>query len=501
MAIKQKTSNPSYFSNLKTSDANFSGGANVNIFNATSKGATSTGIKLGPKAPTREELKKEQNDAIVANNLETAPQINFSQFPDLPTNMREQLMSLVKDKGAERGYLTHITQNSGDTDFIGKSEIASQIGANEDLIMNHIPGQLKKLQAKLEGFNDDAYDDNISSMVDPEKKAFISNLVSGKIPMELDENGNMSFDGKTIDEIESYTNTNYEMGGSMLKSLTSAYDNGVKLSDNELALAKVNFKQSLNKGGTGDLLSTAFDDIMGMGTPLLDKSQYADLIAAIRGDDPAAKMLATKELKLAIEEAYTGKLTEQANAGFDFKQSKKNPTITKTSTIGGVEGYGSEDGNINIDNFYTQFDFGYDAITFNSNGSIASFDLKEHLGNKPETSDLGIYLASSGYNLTSTGKMYSVDGEEMDGETAKAQAISKFTTAEKRKFYNPQATPQEKANILGKYITPGENKYSLGPRKLGTANTKEERNRYTFDVDPNNPETLQAAINKLSKLN
>ena len=324
---KQKTSSPNYFGNLKTTDANLSGGANVNIFSATAKGAAATGINLGPKGPTREELKKEQNNAIVANNLETAPQINFSQFPDLPSGMKDKLMSLVKEKGAERGYLTHLTKNSGATDFIGKSEIASQIGANEDLIMNHIPGQLKKLQAKLEGFNDDAYDDNISSMVDPEKKAFISNLVSGKIPMELDENGNMSFDGKTIDEIESYTNTNYEMGGAMLKSLTSAYDNGVKLSDNELALAKVNFKQSLNKGGTGDLMSTAFDDIMGMGTPLLDQGQYASQIAAIRGGDPAAKMQAEKELKLAIEDAYTSKLTEQANAGFVNKENKEeNPT-------------------------------------------------------------------------------------------------------------------------------------------------------------------------------
>ena len=498
---KQKTSSPSYFGNLKTADANFSGGANVNVFNATAKGARATGINLGPKGPTRAELEKKRNEEIVAKNLETSPQINFSQFPDLPQEMRDKMMELVKNKGAERGYMTHMQQNSSDTDFIGKSQLAQQIGMNEDLILNHIPKQLNKLQAKLEGFNDDAYDDNISSMVDPEKKAFISNLVSGKIPMELDENGNITFEGKTIDEIESYTNTNYEMGGAILKSLTSAYDNGVKLSDNELALSKVNFKQSLNKGSTGELLSTAFDDIMGMGTPLLDQGQYASQIAAIRGDDPAAKMQAEKELKLAVEDAYTSKLTEQANAGFDFKQSKKNKTTTKTSTIGGVEGYGSEDGNINVDNFYTQFDFGYDAITFNSNGSIASFDLKEHLGDKPETSDLGIYLASSGYNLTSAGKMYSVDGEEMDGETAKAQAISKFTTAEKNKFYNPKSTPQEKANILGKYITPGENKYLLGPRKLGTANTKEERNRYTFDVDPNNPETLQAAINKLSKLN
>jgi hypothetical protein len=290
--------------------------------------------------------------------------------------MKDKLMSLVKDKGAERGYLTHLTKNSGATDFIGKSEIASQIGANEDLIMNHIPGQLKKLQAKLEGFNDDAYDDNISSMVDPEKKAFISNLVSGKIPMELDENGNMSFDGKTIDEIESYTNTNYEMGGAMLKSLTSAYDNGVKLSDNELALAKVNFKQSLNKGGTGDLLSTAFDDIMGMGTPLLDQGQYASQIAAIRGGDPAAKMQAEKELKLAIEDAYTSKLTEQANAGFDFKQNKNNPSAKESKYGKIIDERVNTGGNFSIEGKYQVLKHGNEYKLFTAGGPYKSFDAR-----------------------------------------------------------------------------------------------------------------------------
>jgi hypothetical protein len=366
---KQKTSSPNYFGNLKTSDANFSGGANVNVFNATAKGAGATGINLGPKGPTRAELEKERNEEIVAKNLETSPQINFSQFPDLPQAMRDKMMELVKNKGAERGYMTHMQKNSSDTDFIGKSQLAQQIGMNEDLILNHIPKQLNKLQAKLEGFNDDAYDDNISSMVDPEKKAFTSNLVSGKIPMEIDENGNISFDGKTIDEIESYTNTNYEMGGAILKSLTSAYDNGVKLSDNELALSKVNFKQSLNKGGTGELLSTAFDDIMGMGTPLLDQGQYASQIAAIRGDDPAAKMQAEKELKLAIEDAYTSKLTEQANAGFANKEKNDKKR-------GGTETISQKRSRLRVESFEKRFKAKEKSITGHgsTNKYKANFD-------------------------------------------------------------------------------------------------------------------------------
>ena len=376
------------------------------------KALAATGINLGPKGPTQAEKEKAQSDAIVAHNLENSPQINFSQFPDLPSGMKDKLMSLVKEKGAERGYLTHLTKNSGATDFIGKSEIASQIGANEDLIMNHIPGQLEKLQAKLDGFNEDAYDDNISSMVDPEKKAFISNLVSGKIPMELDENGNMSFDGKTIDEIESYTNTNYEMGSQMLKSFTSAYDNGVALSKNEIGLASTNFTMALNKGGTGALLSTAFDDVMSMNGTLLNKDDYQNEIDAIRGDDPTAKMEAIKKIKEAVTDAYLGRLTQQANDGVAFKQSKNNPTITTSGDPSNIPL-----SNIPLesaaDYFLNQHDYGESALSFEGDGSLSA----RSFGDEAATSDLGIYLQKNNMLLEKapgTDNVYVMDGLEMD---------------------------------------------------------------------------------------
>ena len=186
------TKNPSYFSNLKTPAANMAYGTGINVFDAVSKGASSAG-KITKSGPTQEELEKQRNEEIVAKNLESAPQINFSQFPDLPQSMREKIMELVKNKGAERGYMTHMQKNSGDTDFIGKSELTQKIGMNEDLMLNHIPNQLKKLQAKFEGFNEDANNDMVSSMMSSEDKAFISNIVSGNVPMDLDENGNISF--------------------------------------------------------------------------------------------------------------------------------------------------------------------------------------------------------------------------------------------------------------------------------------------------------------------
>jgi hypothetical protein len=329
------TKNPSYFSNLKTPAANMAYGTGINVFDAVSKGASSAG-KITKSGPTQEELEKQRNEEIVAKNLESAPQINFSQFPDLPQSMREKIMELVKNKGAERGYMTHMQKNSGDTDFIGKSELTQQIGMNEDLIKNHIPNQLKKLQAKFEGFNEDADNDMVSSMMSSEDKALISNIVSGNIIPDLDENGNMSFNGMTIDDLPGVELTNYEAGSAMLQNFTSAYDNGVLLTENKQALARTNFKQSLGKFSDNDLLSTGFEDTMSLGAPLLNPADYQDQINALRGNDPGAKIQAKKDLKLAIENAYMDKLNEQAQAGFDSKQSKNNPSGPPVDVEGGI---------------------------------------------------------------------------------------------------------------------------------------------------------------------
>jgi len=155
-------------------------------------------------------------------------------------------------------------------------------------------------------------------------------------------------------------------------------------------------------------------------------------------------------------------------------------------------------------NFYSQYDFGYDAVSFDGKGNIDGFDLKEHLGDRPEISDLGIYLASSGYNLTEIAPVYvdpnDPDGDEMDKPTAMRNALAQFTPEDKAFYYAQGASDADKLEILRKYLKPVK-QYGLSPRKLKSANTKEERSRYTFNVDPNNPRTIQEAINKLSKLN
>ncbi len=515
MATKQRTSSPNYFGNLKTSDANLSGGANVNIFNATAKGARSTGINLGPKGPTQAEKEKAQSDAVVAHNLENSPQINWSQFQNIPNSLQQNIMSIVKEKAAERGYLTHLTKRSGATDFIGKSEIASQINSNEDLIMNHIPGQLEKFSAILDGFPEDAYNNNFSVMNDPKDVTFNSNLSAGKGEYSIDENFNILVDGKSVNEIKPLEPINYEMGSQMLKTFTSAYDNGVALSKNELGLASTNFKMALNKGGTGALLSTAFDDTMSMNGTLLNQDDYQNEIAAIRGDDPDAKMQAIEKIKLAVTDAYLEKLTQQANDGVAFKQSKNNPTITTSG----------DPSNIPLNNiplssaadyFLNQHDYGENALSFEGDGSLSA----RSFGDEPATSDLGLYLQNNNILLEktpSTGNTYVMDGLEMDKNdflvNVKQQAELESTDKKdsngkrfKNKFEYIRSLPDiQKIELMKEYadeIKEGiSGGFTLRPLKLSGDNTGERKklNRIKFDINDTN--SFQRAINKLSKLN
>jgi hypothetical protein len=285
-------------------------------------------------------------------------------------------MSIVTEKAAERGYLTHLTKRSGATDFIGKSEIASQINSNEDLIMNHIPGQLEKFSAILDGFPEDAYNNNFSVMNDPKDVTFNSNLSAGKGEYSIDENFNILVDGKSVNEIKPLEPINYEMGSQMLKTFTSAYDNGVALSKNELGLASTNFKMALNKGGTGALLSTAFDDTMSMNGTLLNQDDYQNEIAAIRGDDPDAKMQAIEKIKLAVTDAYLEKLTQQANDGVAFKQSKNNPSAKESKYGKIIDERVNTGGNFSIEGKYQVLKHGNEYKLFTAGGPYKSFDAR-----------------------------------------------------------------------------------------------------------------------------
>lgn len=456
----------------------------INVGAAVGQGVRTAQASM-PKQSNRlspEELQKMRADQIVASNLDGSPQIQWSNYSNLPSNIRDIIDPIVDSSGAEAGYLKHIQQNMGQTDFIGRSQTAGAISRAQDVITGVIPKQLAQLDAMYEGFDQDADSFLISDTMSPEDKAFISDLNHGKITPEIDENGIMRFNGRTIDELPEYYNKDIKTGSTLTKNLISAYDAGVKLSDEQMALQRVNIQNMLNEGGVNSIMSVAFDDVMGFGTSLLDKNAYSNELAAIRGNDPEAKMLAKKTLSDAITEAYLGKLKEQSDAGYTFK-NKPKPGGPKSDMSGN---------DTDIVSWYGQHEWGYNAITFNADGTISDLDL----GENPTASDLGIKLANMGFILGESGgrqQLYSVDGGEPVDGAAVIEAIDVEGFSE--------LTPDQKEKVLKKYKVKkaGLSKptYNIRPKKGGTA---ADRKGFALDIDVKDPQSVQNAINRLNNL-
>ena len=276
------------------------------------------GFKPQPRY-TQDELDRMRADNVVAANLDASPSIQWSNYENLPQSFKDVFDPIVDENAAKSGYLKHIQQNMGKTDFIGRSKIAGDINGMNDTIVNKIPNQLKYIDDLYGKFDEDADSMLISNMMNPKDKEFISNIMHGKIKPEVDGQGNITFNGVAVKDLPNYEVKDIKTGSMLTKNLTGAYDRGRKLTDSEIALQRVNMTQTLNEGGVSSILSVGFEDVMGFGTPLLDQSQYANEIAALNGDDPQAKMDAKKSITNAITEEYLKKLTEQANAGYNFK--------------------------------------------------------------------------------------------------------------------------------------------------------------------------------------
>lgn len=491
MATTKQTSTtprtPNYFSNLKSVP-----NANINVFSAVNQGAKGTGINLAPKDESKD-LEKIRNEQIVANNLENIPQINWSAFPDLPNHIKEKIMPKVTNAGAERGYLLHLTKNMGATDFIGKAGVTEKIGLNEDLMLNKIPNELKLLQAKFEGFNEDMYNGNVSDLIDDKEQRFISDLVSGKVPMELDENGNFFFmkDGvpTRTKDLGSYTNTNYEAGGEFVTAFTNAFNKGEKLTKNQEALMRNNFVQKANKYSDGDLMSAAFEDVMKMGGPLLDRTQepYATMLADMKGIDPRKKMEARQNLELALEDAYMAKLNEQANLGFDAARTGDdgNPITPKK---------------VDLDSWYTGF-----ATDDNPNGVPSLQDWRLQLENTPGKKgtkwEEGFDIINRGGD-EATGPTFTSEAYGLKGRTfTQKQLVEDIlgtTTAEFNKL-----TSDERAKLFKKYkintkqgAPAGKSKTYVVPRSMASTSAQNKIDS-GYEIDLNNKEQVFKIINGL----
>ncbi len=329
-----KTTQPNYFGNLRTPAANFANSSGINTFDAVSKGAAAAqrGMRQKPQY-TQDELDKMRADNVVAKNLDESPQISWGDYKNLPPEISGLFNEKIASLGSQIGYQKHIQQNMGKTDFQGRSQMANQISNMQGVITSKIPKQLATLNEMYGDFDGDYMDGIMSEMMDPKDQQLISDIQHGKIKPKMDDEGNITFNGMSINDLPQYHNKDLKTGSMLTKNLVGAFDRGSKLTENELALQRVNITNTLNEGGTPSILSVGFEDVMGMGGSLLKKKDYQSQIADLRSGDPMKVREAKQVISNAITDEYLARLSKQASDGYDAK-NPANPNGATESKFG-----------------------------------------------------------------------------------------------------------------------------------------------------------------------
>lgn len=403
----RKTTQTNYFGNLKTPAANFANSSGINVFDAVSKGAA-TAQKGMPQKPryTQQELESMRAENVVAQNLDDSPQIDWASYQSIPSDITSGWNNIIQDLGAQIGYEKNLQQGMSKTDYMGRSSTANNINNMTDVITTKIPQQLATLNEMYADFDGDYMDGLMSDMMDPKDKELISDIMHGKIKPEMDSQGNITFNGRSVNDLPQYHNKDIKTGAMLTKNLTGAFDRGKKLTEGDIALQRVNIANTLNEGGIPSILSVGFEDVMGFGTPLLDQSQYQDQIADLRSGDPMRVREAKQTISNAITEEYLAKLNQQANDGFNAKQPKDN---IETGGYTGRELYQYSNFKSTVDLFK-----GLNEDNSNAANKISAIMSKEYQGRvKFDSKNNAIYVDS---NLKDP-QVYPNEVYKLDNET------------------------------------------------------------------------------------
>ena len=479
--MAKKSTQPNYFGNLRTPAANLAYSGGINVFDAVSKGAQAVQGNT-PNKPkyTQQELDTMRADNVVAANLDASPQVNWGSYSSIPSDITSGWNQKIQNLGSQIGYEKHLQQNMSKTDFIGRSATANNISNMTSVITTKIPQQLAALNEMYADFDGDYMDGIMSDMMDPKDKQLISDIQHGKIKPEMDDQGNITFNGVTVNDLPQYHNKDIKTGGMLTKNLVGAFNRGSKLTENELALQRVNMTNTLNEGGTPSILSVGFEDVMGMGGSLLNKKDYQSQIADLRSGDPMKVREAKQAISNAITDEYLARLSKQASDGYDAK----NPTDPKASGV------------IDITSFYDTHKF-EDGSTVSSNeDNTKSYNI--NTGDNPATSDIGIYLYNNDIMLEKSKdeeNSYSIGGTEM----SKLDAL-KIVKAKVGSKWNKMNEKQKREKIEEIVTTTAGAKgyYTVRPK---TGGTKDDRNSLKIKIDINDPNSIQNAVNRLYKLN
>lgn len=519
------------------------GGVNPYVTHTDSFKAAQLGAKGAPKTPkpqyTKEQLDSMRADAYVARNIDAGPQINYEDYQSLPDTIFNGIESWKNSTSAQIGYNMAVQQDMGQTDFIGRAGKAGNINILKNQILTGVPNELKGLNSVLEGYNEAADTGLLSSTMDPNLKMFYSDLASGKNIIDTRvENGNVIVNHATMGEIsmnqitkeaqENIVYKNYDTGNIMRKNLSSAYDRGRVLNPTEEALQRSQLNQKLSQQRKGGVVSAAFDDVMGFGTPLLNKSEYQKEFDILTkpNQDPAAVAEAQKILQDAVVDAYITKMNDLAQQGYDSKNGIKRDekgNIIKNVNVPPGDTKNSND----IQSWYKSHDFGDGSmVNFGPQGNVTGYNMNID-PTKPAVSDLGLQLADMGYILekeddvpgTIMFKGINVDNTEqgidsvigLDYSPYRRKELAKEVAEKGDKQLAQQLnslpskwkdfTPEQKKLYVNAAanVTPGTTgDFTVRPKEGSTAS---DRQLFRIPINPNDPNSVQSAINKLAKLN
>lgn len=473
-----------------------------------------------------EEMRNRQADAYISQDIDNLPSINWQDINSYPPAYKDYVNQFVKNAAINIGANQIYKRRAGDDDLIGKVELNSRISADMNKLQT-LKQNLNLVHEKFNGFDIDWDNNTMSDMVDPDDKAFINDVIRGKAPMSFGDNGEVFFtrgdEQISVENLPDYFNKNFSVGKSMMTNLVNAYNKGKKLTDNELNLAAINLKESLSKGTEGDLLSIAFDqDVLGVGTSLLDKSQYTDLIQRVRNGDFDAE----KELQNIVVQTYLERLQGQANAGFENQDpvrrggggsSSRSSSSSSSSSISTPEDDGTISGwyntfvkpgkpDFNAMGDFT-FSFGEQPEDYEPGGIYYGNEFLEDGKTRviysdaegaPTVNDWKLKLSPMGYSITSG-----------DGQATTYELKGRTLTYKDLEGYYPQLknmpTKEEKENFIkninGIKINIGKKgSVQISPSKLHPKYgklTEAERRQLSIPVNLNDPAAVERILEQL----
>ena len=272
----------------------------------------------------RYQARKEQEAAIDSGN------VNFDMGL-VPEKYKEQVKSYIIEKAREKGKIELQLQkfrdggNMQDPMYMELKMQASQL-ANELGPQGSLTTQWTNFNKRAAEYTEDALEGALSDATHGSEAEHINSRIFGNYEDLVIENGQLFFGNSEMgfsnfNDVPDVYNKDYVNANKILAQTEKIFDKGEKLSDNDKLFYGNSLMEMMNQGGVNTVMSLAFDKLWSP-NPMLDKSNYKNIIAAIRGDDAGRAGQAMEILKNDLQEQYMILLNGQADAGYE----NKNPS-------------------------------------------------------------------------------------------------------------------------------------------------------------------------------